>query len=134
MTPQEFIDATQGKPWKDRASGPDYYDCYGLIIKYFDLVHSIKLPTVKGYRSGKASIVDGFFSQSKNGKWQKTEFKDGVVFMAFQGDVPAHCGVVIGDFVLHAIGSTETPGQVVYHRKRVIERNYGKVEYWEFAG
>ena len=134
MTADEFVNLSVGKPWKDRSYGPDSYDCWGLIIKYFEQVKGIKIPVVKGYKTGKTDIVKGFLSQVDSGKWKDSEAKDGVVFMAFAGDVPAHCGVVIGDFCLHALGSDQQPGQVCYHRLRVISRMYSRVQYWEFKG
>ena len=78
--------------------------------------------------------MDGFFSQVDSGKWEKSDNKTGIVFMAFHGEIPVHCGLVIGDYCLHALGSPEQDGQVCFHKIRTIERMYGRVEYWEYIG
>ena len=134
MTDQQFIDAVTGKPWRDRATGPDAYDCWGIIIKYFEQVMGVNIPVVQGYASGETPITDGFFQQVESGKWQKSSSKTGVVFMAFVGEVPVHCGLVIGDYCLHALGSLEQGGQVYYHKQRVISRMYERTEFWEYIG
>lgn len=134
MNTQQFIDETTGKPWKDRATGPNEYDCYGLILDYFDKVKGIKLPTIRGYKNGKTSISEGFEKQSKSGLWERAADSEGIVFMGFQGDIPVHCGLVLGDYCLHAIGDEERGGQVSCHKLRVIGRMYERVEYWEYVG
>lgn len=132
MDAQEFVDWTVGKPWEDRATGPDAWDCWGIVVKYYELVKGIRLPEVVGYADGRVSIIDGFFGQVESGKWRQGA--EGVVFMAFQGGQPTHCGVVIDGYCLHAAGATDRPGQVCFHRLRTLQRIYDDIQFWEFVG
>lgn len=132
MTDLEFIESTVGKPWVNRSTGPDSFDCFGLVIAYYKDVKGITLPEIKGYSDGSTSIMDGFFEQSKSGLWNKD--KSGVLFMAFAGDIPAHCGLIINGSCLHALGDEAKGGQVYYHKLRTLQKIYTRLEFWEYVG
>lgn len=131
MNDQEFIEYTLGKPWVDRATGPNSFDCWGIVTEYYRLVKDVDLPVVEGYADGSSSIVEGFFSQADSGLWNLEP--GGVVFMAFKGGQPAHCGVVIGDKCLHAAGR-DWGGQVCLHKVRVMKRFFDDIQFWEYIG
>lgn len=114
MSDDEFIKRAIGKPWVKLASGPNEYDCWGLIVDYFKQCKNIDLPL---YTDG--NILDGYISEIESGRWQRSD--SGVVFMCFKNDIPMHCGLVFGDYVLHAAGYDKI-GQVTYHSMRKIKR------------
>lgn len=124
MTQEEFYERTICKPWRKNADGPDYYDCWGLIVAYFRDVLRIELNM---YDHG--SIVDGFLSEIESGKWSESE--TGVVFMAFRNGTPEHCGLAFGKRVLHSSGA-DGMGQVTCHPMRVIKKMFKDVRVYEF--
>jgi hypothetical protein len=131
----DFVNKVVGLPWINRASGPDCYDCWGLIIDYFDKVHDEKIPTVIGYSDGSTPIADGFFKQAESGYWLKESTpSDGIVFAAFRGEIPAHVGVITGGRCLHCLGSDDKPGSVGYHSIPTLEKIYSRLEYWRYVG
>ncbi len=52
MNITEYIESVIGKPWVDRAAGPNAFDCWGLVVDSFDKVEGVELPTVLGYSDG----------------------------------------------------------------------------------
>ena len=134
ITAQQFINKTLGKPWVDRATGPDSYDCYGVVIQYFSEVKGIHLPAVKGYKSNKTGLAEGYDKTSSKDSWSRCELKEGAVFMVFSAGVPSHCGIVTQGRLLHCMGSEHQAGQVCHHPLRLIEKIYDCVEFWEYLG
>lgn len=128
MTDQQFIDWTLFKPYKRLATGPDYWDCWGLVVGYFKHVHGINLDM-----PADGDIVSGFFREIDSGNWAETE--NGVVFMAFVGGRPAHCGLKFGDRVLHASGTGGAGGvgQVTLHPMRFIKRHFEDVKLYAYC-
>lgn len=55
------------------------------------------------------------------------------MFLAYVGDLPSHVGVVIDTHMLHAKGNEIQGGQVQYNKLEAIEKNYTKVEYFQYA-
>jgi cell wall-associated NlpC family hydrolase len=125
MTDQEFIDFTMFKPYEKLSTGPDSWDCWGLVVGYFKYVHNIEL---KMYDHGE--IEEGFFREIETGKWE--EDGAGVVFMAFNGGHPAHCGLLFGNKVLHASGEGGI-GQVTLHPLRLIKRRFEDVKIYAYC-
>jgi cell wall-associated NlpC family hydrolase len=125
MTRDEFISATIGKPWINRADGPDSYDCWGLIVDYFRKVRGIDLDV---YTS--SDITEGFIQEIESDKWRECD--GGVVFMAFKDGKPAHCGLVFGTKVLHASGWNNNQGQVTLHQLSRIKRIFKDLRVYEY--
>ena len=131
MNNTEFINDTVGLPWVNRATGPDAYDCWGLVVRYYSEVLGIELLDIEGYASGLIDINDGYHVEREH--WRQIDKpKDNCIFMAFQDGCAVHCGIVIGNHSLHCLGSNEKPGQVGYHSLTAIERMYKDIEFYEY--
>lgn len=132
MTESEWINAAVGKPWVDRSTGPDDFDCWGLVVDYFWRVEGLRLPTVEGYEDGSVSIASGFFQQVDSLLWVPTGSRKGVVFTGFIDDQPSHVGIVLGNHVIHAYGE-RGKGQVYNHPLRMMHKLFNRLEFWEYA-
>jgi cell wall-associated NlpC family hydrolase len=58
MTPEEFCNKANGKPWETRAEGPCSYDCWGLVLASFREIDGVELPSVPGYADKNCSTAD----------------------------------------------------------------------------
>ena len=104
MTEQEWIDSIVGKPYVELTDGPDTFDCFGVVLDYIRKVNGQEVE-LSGYKDGRSfaellTIADGF-----------TRDDNGVLFCCFHNETPFHCGVKIGDRVIHAWGKNQG-GQV----------------------
>ena len=81
------------------------------------------------------NIITGFDSEVINGDWiEESEPCEGLMFTAFVGDTPRHCGIMINSReVIHAYGGADTNGSVVINRLSAIERTFGKVRFFRKA-
>ncbi|WP_106478100.1 NlpC/P60 family protein [Phytohalomonas tamaricis] len=132
MDKQTFIGRVVGAPWVNRAQGPDAYDCMGLVIAYYREVEGVEVAPIPAFEDRSLGIADGYFEQVAGSYWQRDD--QGVVFMAFQNDVPCHIGLVIDDRCVHAYGDEEKGGQVFNHPLRAIRRMYSRLEFWRYTG
>lgn len=122
MTRDEFIQETIGKPWFDRADGPDSYDCWGLVVAYYREVLGREIPVYT-----KGDIAEGYKQEIESGRWKEGE---GVVFMCFRAGIPTHCGLVFDGVVLHAAG-WDGLGQVTKQPLRKIKRLFKDLKIYD---
>lgn len=103
MTIQEYIDTVIGKPWKNRATGPDYFDCWGLVVDSFRKVEGIELPVVSGYYEGKETS-ECFNNEVKASNWiESSEPIAGLVFVCEDSGGASHVGRMIDNrYCLHS--------------------------------
>lgn len=125
MTHDEFITQAIGKPWVNRADGPDSYDCWGIVVAYYREVLGKELSI---YLDG--DISDGYLKEIESERW--TECSGGIVFMCFKDGAPSHCGLVFGDKVLHAAG-WERRGQVTIQPLRKIKKLFKDVRVYDYC-
>lgn len=133
----EWINAVVGKPWIDRADGPDSFDCWGLVLDSFRRIDGVELHNVIGYEEGSPIEVAGIPEQA-SGRWQKLDkYEDGAVFCCYSvSNVLVHVGRVFlligsGYHAVHARGS-EGKGQVAVDDIRALQRLYSsRIEYYK---
>lgn len=95
MTIQEYIDTVIGKPWKNRATGPDFFDCWGLVVDSFRKVEGIELPVVSGYAEG-WETSDCFSGEMKTSHWIESDTPvSGLVFVCETSGGASHVGRMI---------------------------------------
>lgn len=108
MSPEEFAEratSLRAPRYKRWASGWDACDCYGLIVLYWREVLGRELLPEPALASG---MADGFSALGMH--WDLAPPTPGACgFMAWEGELPRHCGVLLprGD-LLH----TEPPSPV----------------------
>ena len=130
MNEKDWIDEVVGKDWQDRATGPDAYDCWGLVVDFYKRVLDVDVEDIAGYVSGKTGINKGF--QLRGDNWQESEV--GYVAVCFDGENANHVGVRTGSRIIHAYGNTNKAGQVFNHTVSQFTRIYrGKIKFFDYV-
>lgn len=134
MKVNEYLDSVIGKPWVDRARGPDAFDCMGIFIDFHEKIYN-RIIYIPGYATGEVDVAQGFKQQTEEGIFIPVdEPADGILFTAFVDNTPTHLGLVIGNMCLHALGNEKHGGQVRYQRLMVLKRYYDRFEYLKYVG
>ena len=136
MTNISWINAVVGKPWVDRADGPNSFDCWGLVVDSYRRIEGIELPDVTGYESGELIEAIGGPVRDQLGWPEIDKPQDGAVLCIYlsNGDM-VHVGRVLnihkaGLYALHAAGK-DGKGQVAAEPMRAVaERFAGRIKYY----
>ena len=129
MTTDEFTDRMIGVPWVNRACSFTACDCWGLVTLYYRHVIGAEIHHDSGYESDSDFMT---CYQNEVDFWKPEEHPvSGGIFVAYNGSVPAHVGIVLGGMVLHSRGDN---GHVRLDRLLTIQRIYSKVEFMTYAG
>lgn len=129
-----WINDVTGKPWKDRATGADAYDCWGLVVDSFARVDNNPLHEVDGYSTG-APIETAGAAEELTGDWlEVVEPENGVVLCVYS-DLGSmiHVGRIftIAKAGFYAVHSRGEGGQVRADRLSVIQRAYDNIKYFK---
>lgn len=132
ITDKEFADKVIGKPWQRFATGPNAFDCWGLVVASFAEVDGVELPELSGYLSADLSYDD--IAKVGIGNYQLSSGADGdIVCMYNVNNEFVHVGRMFFGMVLHAFGTQDNPGQVKLDRIDVVRRLFNKVEFRRYA-
>ena len=130
MTNIDWIKAVVGKPWVDRADGPDNFDCWGLVIDSYRRIDGVELPSVTGYPEGESIESIGAPVRNSLGWPEIDRPEDGCVFCVYlsNGDM-VHVGRILhvyrdGLYAVHAYGK-DGKGQVTPEPIRQLIDRYG---------
>lgn len=131
----DWINTVVGKPWKDRASGPDSFDCWGLVVDSFRRMDGVELAEVTGYEEGQPIESIGSPVRDSYGWPEIPKPKDKAVFCIFlsNGDM-VHVGRVVEAggilYAVHAAGK-DGKGQVAVEPIRtVIDRYLDRIKFY----
>lgn len=136
MTPNEFIIRTLGKPWVNRATGPESYDCWGLVIASFKEIDGIELPSIEGYLKAETKTFKAALTEMIKPWWvlsgnQQGNDGDVVAYFDHKGRF-THVGRVLGGGVLHSSGESGVGG-VKWERKEIVSMRFHRTEYRKYA-
>ena len=108
MTVDDFTTLIFETPWVEGGSTFSGADCWCVVVLYYRHVHGIELEN-DHHEAHIGHIETGIAEQLATGDWVETfsPDEDGVVFMAYVGDSPRHCGVISNSRVLHSSGGRE---------------------------
>lgn len=126
MTALEFARRAEGLPWRRWRADWGGCDCYGLLVLYWRHVHGVELGEVPqvDIASGYAILGDG---------WEECGPQAGAcAFMAWAGNAPAHCGILLpGGMLLHADGAGDRgAGAVRVTRLQAMVRVYPDIRFY----
>ena len=131
MNKEDYINKVIGKPWENRAEGPESFDCWGLVVDSFRKIENIEVPQVDGYADSLCDTDIATIEEIKTGNWRPSQPCDGAVMVAYKNDRPIHVGRVICGGVIHAFGKNGH-GSVKWNTFRVINSIFSKVEYYAY--
>lgn len=120
MTLDEFTTRILDAPWIEGQATFSGADCWGVVVLYYRHVHGIEIENAN-HAEYIASISAALDDQLDTGVWFEVDnpHNDGVVFMAYQGNTPTHCGVISNGRVLHSAGSRQR--ELAYCRRDRLE-------------
>ena len=129
MIAEDYVNDNVGKPWVNRAEGPDTFDCWGVVIDSFRKIDGIELPQINGYNDTECK-TDIAAQEALNTKtYVKCEAQDGAIMTAFFNDKLVHVGRCLCGGVLH---STDGIG-VRFDKYRLISKINQRVEYYKLC-
>lgn len=126
MTDEEWVNDVVGKPYLERTDGPYAYDCFGVVLDYVRRVRDREC-SLTGFDTGTP------FAELLASTDDWVPRSDGFVMCCFIDDQPSHCGVVVGDRVIHAMGHNYT-GQVHNHSVLKFKRMFKDARLYDFIG
>ena len=130
MNTIEFVNKVAGKPWEDRMSGPDSYDCWGLVVASFLSIDGVDIGSVDGYQSG--GLIEDIGNTAKDAfNWPQIDKPlHGAVFcVSLANGTMIHVGRILyisgcGLRAVHAAGK-DGKGQVAVETIQAINQKYG---------
>jgi cell wall-associated NlpC family hydrolase len=126
MTQSEFIARAGWLPWVRWRSDWAACDCYGLIVLYHREVLGVDPGDVP-----QSDMAEGFDSITG---WVECEQHDGAsCFMSWRNGAPTHCGILLGDEVLHSEGAVNHPGGVRVTKLATMRRVYGLIKFYKYS-
>lgn len=129
MTESEFCEMAIGKPWINRAEGPDAYDCWGLVLDSFRQVDGLELPQIEGYADQNCSTEDAARGAETMRCFVPCRPKNLAIMAVFNnnGDI-THVGRCLSGRVLHA---TSALG-IRHDTYRAIINRYPTVRFYTY--
>ena len=135
MTPKEFLNHAIGKPWVSRATGPQAYDCWGLVIASFREIECLELPIVNGYAYSAGSPNEIESELRNKGRFIKSTGIEGDIVSMYNsaGDFE-HVGRIICGGIVHAWGQGgDGTGQVKWNTIAAMRKLYPRLEFERYA-
>jgi hypothetical protein len=135
MTKTEFINHAIGKPWVSRATGPQAYDCWGLVIASFLEIEGLELPIVNGYAYSAGSPNEIESELRNKGRFIKSTGIEGDIVSMYNsvGDFE-HVGRIICGGIVHAWGQGGNgTGQVKWNTIAAMRKLYPRLEFERYA-
>ncbi|AUR85556.1 NlpC/P60 family protein [Vibrio phage 1.076.O._10N.286.51.B7] len=129
MKAEDYINSVIGKPWVNRAEGPDAFDCWGLVLDSFRKIDGFELPQIDGYVDTQCKTAKAASEAIDSGSYIKCEPHDGAIMTAFIGKKIVHVGRCLCGGVLH---TSEGMGSK-FDKYRVINALNQRVEYFKYA-
>lgn len=129
MNPEDYVNTAIGKPWVNRAEGPESFDCWGIVIDSFRKIEGIELPQLEGYTDKNCETSLAAKEALNSNKYAKCQPTNGAIMAAFFDDKLVHVGRCLCGGVLHA---TEGIG-VRFDKYRLIAAINQRVEYYSYV-
>lgn len=119
-----------GKPWGRAASGPQAFDCWGLVVRVQESRFGTSMPAIAEQPGTLRELADAI--QQHQGGWLAvTRPRDGDIVLMARRKIPVHIGVWITanghGGVLH---SSELAG-VTFNRLDALRvQGWGSITFW----
>lgn len=118
-----------GIPWKAGATGPDAFDCWGLVRHWYATKLGVDLPTHLIDASDVLAVAHKLKQEQTNPKWfELDDVEDNCIIALGKNASITHVGVYIGSgYVLHACRAT---GACVAQPMSQMRRNWPTIKYY----
>lgn len=125
-----------GKPWEPGKSGPDSYDCWGLVRAVYAKKYLVDLPIIDVDPGSPHGIRKAIARDANRSGWIETPFPvEGDIVVMSQGNIPHHIGVYLslpeGGHIIHAV---EGAGVVVQGKSSLSVHGWNITGYYTREG
>lgn len=118
-----------GKPWVRGASGPECFDCWGLV-KW--CLNELSIPILFDVDYEFPYGIENEFKNSL-GYWNEIDYpENNCLIYGYVGDTPCHIGIVIDGYVFHSIGDETDGGSVVLTKLKNFKKMYSKIGFYKW--
>lgn len=119
-----------GKPWEAGATGPDAFDCWGLVRHWYSTKLGVDLPVHLVDASDVLAVAHQLKREQISGDWVELEdLEDNCVVAMGHSSSITHVGVCIGDsYILHA---SRQCGYCVVQTLSQIRRSWVTIRYYK---
>lgn len=128
MTEIDYCSMVIGKPWVNRAEGPNAFDCWGLVLDSFRKVDGVELPVISGYING--ADTNKAVSDSDMQHFKPTTPVNGAIALYYDFYGLAHVGRILFGRVLHATKGLGVRWEAIDSLAR--NSKFIKVEYYKY--
>jgi len=103
----KFLNSYIGKKWKSGGTGPEAYNCWGLVADIYKKHLGFDVPIIKANEYDKKILAETFRTHPENANWKAIEKREAGDFdLCLMGEHDIyHCGLwftIDGGGVLHA--------------------------------
>ncbi len=132
---KDWADNVIGAPYVTGGRGPDVFDCWGLVVDFFDKLHSVDLPHYPNEDPANTRRVAGHMTEGlKNGEWVKIEEPESGCLVAMsRSKVVHHVGVwldISGGVCLHAFDGLQVMAHTLQQLKN---QNFSIIEFYRWS-
>lgn len=128
-----------GKPWVKGATGPNSYDCWGLVCQVQRQQRGIEMKPLAVGQMLSPEHRKNLYEQVRHSHWYAqeggTEPAEFDILLTLTKGQP-HVGVLIkvdGQIrVLHAVGTEESPGAVIHSSLQELREGWGRYDLWRY--
>lgn len=124
-----------GRPWQSGATGPDAFDCWGLVRRVQRDVYGRDLPAIGVDAVDLRAVVTAFASHPERAHWERVEAPaEGDCVLMSRARDPSHVGLWLncnGGGVLHALRGSG----VVFSSLSALRRDrWARIEFYRYVG
>ena len=122
-----------GKPWVANTSGPDSFDCWGLVCYWYEAELGIKLPDTPVSAIDLVLVAKEMQSAIKSSLWEEeTTWEDNQVVAMGRNKIITHVGVhMAGGYVLHC---SREAGGVTVQTISQLQRKWRTLKTYKYIG
>lgn len=126
-----WAEAYIGKPWVKGTSGPDSYDCWGLVQSIYAARYGVTLPRVELDTYSPREVARVLASHPERTRWEHVESpQEGDAVLMSHALDPSHVGIWVASppgGVLHAVRGI---GVIFSTRDALYLNRWGRLEFY----
>ena len=127
----EIVNGELGKPFKWGGRGSDAYDCWGLVIRVYELLGRHVPRSLTWTSSSTEAITESHLEALAVSSWERTESPGPGDVVSIGSRLPSHhVGVVTPFGILHTV---KKHGVVVTSEAALRSLGYQHIEYYKWV-
>jgi len=133
MQDYQWVNEYRGLPWQAYTTGPDSYDCLGLVVRVLREHYSYTVPRhLEVVTNDSRAIHRAIMAEIATGNWNKLESPaDGAIVLLSVSQKFHHIGVwldIDGGLMLHSFKGS---GVCLSSYSQLVDSGFNRIEFWE---